>query len=71
MIREYFVRGERRTVEEIDDVVAVKVAADERGDANAPVEDFGTEARRSRRRAQRRPGREARLPTPDRRTTGG
>jgi hypothetical protein len=26
VIREYFVRGERKTVEEIDDVVAVRVA---------------------------------------------
>ncbi|MGY4645184.1 S8 family serine peptidase [Cellulomonas sp. URHB0016] len=32
MEREYFVRGERRTVEQVDDVAAVKVAPDETGD---------------------------------------
>ena len=45
MIREYFVRGERKTVEEIDNVVAVKVTANERGDASAGVGAFGAEAR--------------------------
>ncbi len=32
MTREYFVRGQRKTVEEIDNVVAVKVTPDERGE---------------------------------------
>ncbi len=45
MIREYFIRGERKTVEEIDNVVAVKVSATERGDASAEVAAFGMEAR--------------------------
>lgn len=44
MIREYFVRGERKTVEEIDNVVAVKITADEGDDASAGVRTFGTEA---------------------------
>ena len=43
MDREYYSRGERRTVEVLDDFVAVKVAPDQQGIA---VEDrFGTEAR--------------------------
>jgi subtilisin family serine protease len=42
MIREYYVRGERKTVEEIDDVVAVKMTADERETAE---EALGPEAR--------------------------
>lgn len=45
MIREYVVRGERKTLEEIDNVVAVKVTANERGDASAGASAFGSEAR--------------------------
>lgn len=44
MIREYYVRGERKTVDEIDDVVAVKVAADERGAPTTSATRFGAEA---------------------------
>lgn len=45
MNREYFVRGERKTVEEIDNVVAIKVTPNERGEAMAGVSSFGTGAR--------------------------
>ena len=44
VVREYFVRGERRTVEEIDDVVAVQVATDARGEPTAAAAEFGAEA---------------------------
>ncbi|WP_067537657.1 S8 family peptidase [Nocardia crassostreae] len=44
MIREYFARGERRTVDMVDDVVALKVAVDARG--NTPdATRFGRVAR--------------------------
>ena len=45
MKREYFVRGQRKTVEEIDDVVAIRVTLNERGEASAAVRSFGTAAR--------------------------
>jgi hypothetical protein len=45
MDREYFVRGERKSVEELENVVAVKIAANERGDATADASDFGRELR--------------------------
>jgi subtilisin family serine protease len=45
MNRDYVVRGQRKTVEEIDNVMAVKVAPDERGEAIAGAADFGTAAR--------------------------
>jgi Subtilase family len=53
MNREYFARGQRKTVEEIDDVVAVRVTSDERGEASAGPSSFGT------------PGRVAELGMPD------
>jgi thermitase len=45
MTREYFVRGQRKTVEELDNVVAIKVMAGDRGDARARVASFGADAR--------------------------
>ena len=45
MIRDYYVRGQRKTVEEIDNVVAVKVTAGERGLASVGAGSFGTVAR--------------------------
>ena len=42
MMREYFIRGQRKTVEEIDNVVAVKLTASARGQTAAA---FGAEAR--------------------------
>ncbi|SNS32827.1 Subtilase family protein [Geodermatophilus pulveris] len=45
MEREYFVRGQRRTVEALDDIVAVKLTPTDRADAGAAVEALGTEAR--------------------------
>jgi hypothetical protein len=45
MMREYFIRGERKTVEEIDDVVAVKVAANASGQRTLGHSAFGAEAR--------------------------
>lgn len=44
MMREYFIRGQRKTVEEIDDVVAVQVAANARGQRMAGHAAFGAEA---------------------------
>ena len=43
MDREYYSRGERKSVEVLDDVVAIKVAPDDRGLAPG-AESFGTEA---------------------------
>jgi subtilisin family serine protease len=43
MDREYYSRGERKSVEVLDDVVAIKVAPDDRGLA-PDAESFGTEA---------------------------
>jgi hypothetical protein len=43
MNREYFVRGERRTVEEIDNIVAVKAPPD--GDPRTRMRDLGTVTR--------------------------
>ncbi len=43
MDREYYSRGERKSVEVLDDVVAIKVAPDDRGIA-PDAESFGTEA---------------------------
>ena len=37
MEREYFRRGQRKTVEEIDDVVTIRVTPNERGEAGAGV----------------------------------
>jgi subtilisin family serine protease len=45
MNREYFVRGERKTVEEIDDVIAIRVMPNERGEASIGVRGFGAVAR--------------------------
>jgi phosphoglycolate phosphatase-like HAD superfamily hydrolase len=45
MNREYVVRGQRKTVEEIENVMAVKVAPDERGEAIAAAAEFGSPAR--------------------------
>ncbi len=45
MNREYFVRGERKTAEEIDNVMAVRVTPDAQGEAVADAESFGTAAR--------------------------
>src|SRR5262245_31903393 len=45
MTREYFVRGQRKTVEELDNVVAIKVMAGDRGDVRARVASFGADAR--------------------------
>ncbi|VVP60044.1 hypothetical protein PS850_06159 [Pseudomonas fluorescens] len=45
MNREYFVRGQRKNVEEIDNVNAIKVTPNLRGDASAGVSSFGIEAR--------------------------
>jgi subtilisin family serine protease len=45
MNREYFVRGQRKTVEEIDNISAIKVTPNERGEASAGVRTFGTAAR--------------------------
>jgi subtilisin family serine protease len=44
MDREYYSRGERKSVEVLDDVVAIKVAPDDRGLA-PDAESFGTEVR--------------------------
>ncbi len=44
MIREYVVRGVRKTVDEIDDVVAVQVTANDRGQPAAAASAFGAEA---------------------------
>jgi subtilisin family serine protease len=44
MDREYYSRGERKSVEVLDDIVAIKVAPDARGIA-PDAESFGTEAR--------------------------
>jgi thermitase len=44
MIREYVVRGETKTVDEIDDVVAVQVTANDRGELAADPAAFGAEA---------------------------
>ena len=44
MEREYFRRGQRKTVEEIDDVVTIRVTPNERGEAGAGVRSFGTAA---------------------------
>ena len=45
MEREYFVRGQRKTIEQIDDVVAIRVTPNERGDASVGARSFGTAAR--------------------------
>jgi subtilisin family serine protease len=45
MQREYFVRGQREMVEEIDDVVAIRVMPNERGEASIDARSFGTVAR--------------------------
>jgi len=45
MLREYFIRGQKKTVEEIDDVVAVRVAAAAGGLRAADHTSFGAEAR--------------------------
>src|SRR6185295_5003960 len=42
MTREYFVRGQRETVDEVDNIVAVKVRSDERGAPVAEPRAFGT-----------------------------
>ena len=44
MDRDYYSRGERKSVEVLDDVVAIKVATDDRGIA-PEARSFGTEAR--------------------------
>jgi len=44
MMREYFVRGQRKTVEEVDDVVAVKVPVIDRGDPGLRTTTVGPEA---------------------------
>ena len=44
MDREYFVRGERKTVEQVENVSAIRVAPNERGEARIGVSDFGTAA---------------------------
>ncbi|HWM06369.1 MAG TPA: S8 family serine peptidase [Actinophytocola sp.] len=44
MIREYYVRGELKTVDEVDQVVAVKVAANERGEPTTEATTFGVQA---------------------------
>jgi len=41
MNREYFVRGKRKTVEQIDDVLAIKLATSDRGVA-ADINRLGT-----------------------------
>src|ERR1700742_2765949 len=43
MIRGYVVRGERKTGDEIDDVVAVQVTANERGQPTADAAAFGAD----------------------------
>ncbi|HEY5743412.1 MAG TPA: hypothetical protein VIS99_12815 [Terrimicrobiaceae bacterium] len=45
MEREYFRGGQRKTVEEIDEVVAVRVTPNERGEASAEVRSSETAAR--------------------------
>jgi subtilisin family serine protease len=45
MEREYFVRGQRRTVEQIDNVVAIKVMPDPRGEPRVSPRSFGADAR--------------------------
>jgi hypothetical protein len=42
MEREYFRRGQCKTVEEIDGVVAIRVTPNERGEASADVRSFDT-----------------------------
>jgi hypothetical protein len=42
MNREYFVRGQRKTVEEIDNIRAIKVTPNERGGASTDARTFGT-----------------------------
>lgn len=44
MDREYYSRGERKSVEVLDDLVAIKVAQNDRGLA-PDAESFGTEVR--------------------------
>src|SRR5918992_440002 len=44
MRREYFARGQRKTVEEIDNVIAVLVTPNERGEASVGARSFGTAA---------------------------
>lgn len=44
MQREYFPREQRKTVEEIDNVIAVLVTPNERGEARAAADTFGTAA---------------------------
>ena len=44
MDREYYSRGERKSVEVLDDVVAIKVAPDDRG-LTPDADSFGTEVR--------------------------
>lgn len=45
MNREYFVRGQRKTLEEIENVVAIRVTPNERGEASVGVRSFGDAAR--------------------------
>ena len=45
MDREYFVRGERKTVEEIEDVSAIRVTLNERGEASSGLRTFGSAAK--------------------------
>ena len=45
MTREYYVRGQRKTVEEIDNVVAIRVSADDRGAPAAEARAFGNVVR--------------------------
>lgn len=45
MTREYFVRGQRKTVDELDNVVAIRVCPDDRGAPAAEARAFGNVAR--------------------------
>jgi|CXWL01.1.fsa_nt_gi thermitase len=44
MDREYYVRGQRKTVEQVDNVNAIHVAPNERGEARVGASSFGTAA---------------------------